>query len=277
MTLLLLKSVIKLYYLKEVRTTLYKKMLAESQRLEQKISSIQAQIGSFPEGKLICTRNEKRYKWYQSENGKYNYIPKAQRDLAEKLAAKQYLTLLVKDLQQEKRAIDNYLRHHNSSVSKRFLNEKSEYQKLLSTYFQANLNEYQIWANSIYKRNQKHPEQLTFKTLSGHMVRSKSEVMIDNLLYTNKIPFHYEESLILNSKELFPDFTVRHPKTGKTYFWEHFGLMDNPIYRQNVCEKLQLYTSNGIIPSIQLITTYETKEKPLSTEMIEKIVEYYFL
>ena len=54
-------------------------------------------------------------------------------------------------------------------------------------------------------------------------------------------------------------------------------MMDNPNYSKKVVSKLQLYISNGIIPSIQLITTYETKENPLSSEVVEKIVEHYFL
>lgn len=53
--------------------------------------------------------------------------------------------------------------------------------------------------------------------------------------------------------------------------------MDNSEYSKNAYSKLQLYTNHGIVPSIQLITTYETKEHPLTADTIEKIVEDYFL
>ena len=53
--------------------------------------------------------------------------------------------------------------------------------------------------------------------------------------------------------------------------------MDNSSYAQNASLKLRTYISNGIIPDIQLITTYETQAHPLSTEAIEKLVDYYFL
>ena len=46
---------------------------------------------------------------------------------------------------------------------------------------------------------------------------------------------------------------------------------------ENIKNELQLYTNHGIVPSIQLITTYETKEHPLTADTIEKIVEDYFL
>lgn len=131
--------------------------------------------------------------------------------------------------------------------------------------------------NAPYDSNPKYPEQLTLKTSSGHFVRSKSEALIDMALFTHRIPFRYECALILGNDTFYPDFTIRHPKTGKTYYWEHFGLMDVPAYCKNVSSKLQHYSLNGIIPSIHLITTYETKENPLSPEVIEKIIEHYFL
>lgn len=133
------------------------------------------------------------------------------------------------------------------------------------------------WQQQIFLKNEKYPEQLIHNTYSGNMVRSKSEVLIDMVLHENRIPFRYECLLELGDVEVFPDFTIRHPKNGELFYWEHFGMMDNANYSKNAISKLQLYVSNGIIPSIQLITTYETKEKPLNTEMIQKIVDYYFL
>lgn len=111
---------------------------------------------------------------------------------------------------------------------------------------------------------------------SGNLVRSKSEALIDMALYIHKIPFRYECALNLGGITLYPDFTLRHPQTGEFFYWEHFGLMDDESYSQNTCSKLQLYTSCDIIPGVHLITTYETKEFPLSTKTIEKTIDYYF-
>lgn len=97
------------------------------------------------------------------------------------------------------------------------------------------------------------------------------------LLYTNKIPFRYECALHLGETVIYPDFTIRHPQTGETFYWEHFGLMNKPSYHQSMLAKLQLYTSHNIIPSIQLITTYETQEHPLNPAIVENIINQYFL
>ena len=108
------------------------------------------------------------------------------------------------------------------------------------------------------------------------MVRSKSEVMIDSVLVKNKIPFRYEAPLLVGTKEYFPDYTIRHPRTGKFYYWEHNGKMDDLEYVMKATTKIQNYAMNGFVPSVNLILTYETLKEPLSLEMIEKTVEYYF-
>lgn len=188
------------------------------------------------------------------------------------------MTLLLDDLENEKTALEFYLRHHSySGKSENLLTESSEYQKLLTPFFSPLSKELSDWMHTPYEHNLLHPENLIYKSSSGNLLRSKSEMMIDMFLYIHQIPFRYESALHLNGVTLYPDFTIRHPKTGQYYYWEHFGLMDNPTYIDNTGSKIRTYASNGIIPNIQLITTYETKEHPLSSELIEKIVEYYFL
>lgn len=212
---------------------IYEKMLSESQRLGQQIDSLQSQIQDFPEGKLICSSNGSRIKWRQSDGHESVYIPKGNRQLAEQLAHKKYLSLQLKNMAQEKKAIDFYLRHHDSNALQteaEFLNSPG-YKELLAPIFTPLSQELQDWANAPYKKNDSHPENLIIETHSGNIVRSKSEMLIDMFLFKNKIPFRYECQLELND----------------------------------------------IIPSIQLITTFETKKSPLTAENVERIVQQYFL
>lgn len=53
--------------------------------------------------------------------------------------------------------------------------------------------------------------------------------------------------------------------------------MDDSSYCKKAGSKLQLYMNHGLIPSLNLITTFETKEFPLSSDTIEKIIQNYFL
>lgn len=216
-------------------------MLAEQARLKEQIKDLEKQLRNYPEGKLICTRNNNRYKWYVSDGHTQTYIPKKNRRYAEQLAAKKYLSSLYEELMQEY------------------------------------LAELYNWMHAPYDSNNNFPEQQIHKTLSGNMVRSKSEALIDMALFTNKIPFRYECVLHLGEAVIYPDFTIRHPKTGVIFYWEHFGLMDDPIYCKNACTKLHLYATHNIIPTHQLITTYETKAKPLTSDVIEHIIRNYFI
>ena len=203
-------------------------MLSKYQKLDAQIQNLKKQIKDLPSGKLICARNGKHYKWYQSDKWANTYISKKNRLLAEQLAIKKYLCLLLEDLSHEKRAIQFYLDHHSDTPKALQLLNMPEFKTLLAPYFSPPSQELSDWMNSSYEQNPHHPEHLLYKSNSGNLVRSKSESMIDMLLYINKIPFRYECALHLGEITLFPDFTIRHPKTGGVYYWEHFGLMDNP-------------------------------------------------
>lgn len=257
---------------------IYEQMLRESKKIEQKIKQLQTQLAKLPEGNIYCSRTGKYVKWFQSDGKHQIYIPKKNRHLAEQLALKKYLSLQLKNLTQEKKAINFYLRHHNMDAgqAEQSLISSPEYQELLTPFFKPISQEISEWMNSPYEKNNLYPEKLVHRTLMGGYVRSKSEMLIDMVLCNNKIPYRYECALQLGEMLVYPDFTIRHPQTGQFYYWEHFGLMDDPNYSRKAFSKLQQYASNGIIPSIQLITTYETKDNPLNISDIEKIVEHYF-
>lgn len=258
---------------------LYQKIHEEYLFLQHQISEIQETLKTLPDGKLICSRGRNCFKWYKSDGHSQVYLPKSERKLAEQLAAKKYLTLTLEQLTQEKAALEYYLRHHKSPMdtAEKLLVSHLGYQELLAPYFTPKKQAQKDWMETSYERNLNHPEALIHKTSFGLDVRSKSESMIAVFLHTNHIPFRYECALYLGGITFYPDFTILHPHTSQILYWEHFGKMDDPTYIKNTCSKLQRYATYGIVPSIQLITTYETKEHPLSYEEISRIASHYFL
>ena len=91
------------------------------------------------------------------------------------------------------------------------------------------------------------------EALSGDMLRSKSEVIIANLLHEREIPFRYEEPLFAGDGTLrLPDFTVTW--RGQTFFWEHLGRLDLTEYAKGWSEKRAWY--ERWFPG-QLLTTEE--------------------
>ena len=91
------------------------------------------------------------------------------------------------------------------------------------------------------------------QTLSEYMVRSKSEVIIANILSKHEVPFWYEKPLFAPDGSFYlPDFTVM--LQGEEYYLEHVGRLDLPDYKTHWEKKKLWYDKH--FPS-KLLTTYE--------------------
>ena len=106
------------------------------------------------------------------------------------------------------------------------------------------------------------------EALSGDMLRSKSEVIIANLLHERQIPFRYEQPLFAGDGTLrLPDFTITW--RGQTFYWEHLGRMDLSDYAAEWERKRAWY--ERWFPG-QLLTTEESAHlSKAAAELIEKI------
>lgn len=252
-------------------------MKEKIEKISKELESIYAMEKKFPKGELLCHHNEKRFKWFVKYQNKTTYLPKSKQDLAEILALKKYYSYRKQELEGELAACRAYIRKMQPLESKtEELLVHSEYGRLLSRHFMPIQEELEKWQNAPYEHCMKHEENLTIKGTQGRMLRSKSEAIIDMMLYKSGIPFRYEEKLVLNGITIYPDFVIRHPKTGDFYYWEHFGMMDDENYMQHACDKIRTYCENGIIPSVNLIMTYETKKYPFNVNKAESLIQEYF-
>lgn len=106
-----------------------------------------------------------------------------------------------------------------------------------------------------YLGTEKHNLNKIYETEDGNHVRSKSEVIICNLLYKSKIQYAYEEKLPYGEgKWMEPDFTITAPN-GKVFYWEHIGMLGKEEYDARWIEKLAIYRER--FPG-QLLKTYES-------------------
>ncbi len=257
---------------------MYQNLKREQYFLSKEITSLKQQIAGLPEGRLLCTKNNGRIKWYLSNGYHPIYLSKKEKVLAQKLALKKYYLLRLKELTNQWEAIQHFLEKNarQPSEAEKLLCEDSSYRPLLAESFQTFSSNIQAWLAEPYEKNSYYPENLIHRTLANHMVRSKSEVIIANALFHHHIPYRYECAFHCKSQTLFPDFTILHPQTGKLYYWEHFGMMDQPTYSDNAYNKLKTYSLYNIIPTINLITTYETAAVPLDSRTVEAAIEEHF-
>lgn len=91
-------------------------------------------------------------------------------------------------------------------------------------------------------------------TLASFMVRSKSEVIIANMLFERDVPFMYESPLYApDGTFVLPDFTIK--AQGQEWYWEHVGMLHDESYRNRWETKRAWYDKH--FPG-RLVTTLES-------------------
>jgi len=141
--------------------------------------------------------------------------------------------------------------------------EKSAVRRINSSVFNFNpLAEDFLYFNTWYKEGKK------LATLTEYLVRSKSEVIIANLLFHDEIPFEYETPLYAPDGSMYlPDFTVSF--RGEKYYWEHVGMLHDSAYKNHWEEKKAWYDKH--FPN-RLITTCESNDL---TKNAQNIINKY--
>ncbi|MBQ7247300.1 MAG: hypothetical protein IJS22_04330 [Lachnospiraceae bacterium] len=115
-------------------------------------------------------------------------------------------------------------------------------------------------------------------TLKGESVRSKSELIIANMLYQMEVPYMYEHPAFLSDgRTYYPDFTALNIRRRKEVMWEHAGMVDMADYESNFVRKYNNYTLNGLLPGEDVIYTFEGSEEVLNTRVVEFMIRRYLL
>lgn len=118
-------------------------------------------------------------------------------------------------------------------------------------------------------------ENLIHRTKEGIFVRSKSEVIIANLLHDAGIPFEYERKFDTSSGWRLPDFSIS-TMSDELIILEHLGMLHKPSYREEWLQKKQFYEMNGYFLGKNLFVTNEDENgaidsKAIFSEVISKI------
>lgn len=124
-----------------------------------------------------------------------------------------------------------------------------------------------------------HAEHLIHTTRKGHLVRSKSEFIIANLLFENSISYDYEKRLDSIVPErapgwIWPDFSFE-DAAGDRLIWEHLGMCGTKDYDDGWLWKQQWYEANGYVEGKNLFITREFTGQGIAdsefTSMVKKI------
>lgn len=261
--------------------------------LNSKIISIKNHMKNAPEGYMkVSKRGEKRRVYYHMLKDKKNpnkqkmiYLShKKEKDRAmmQKLAQKSYYKNILPILENELDALNNMIQnYHPEQKYQLYENMTEERKNLVFNEFATPEEITRDWENQESQSNTRYQESLRFETSSGEMVRSKSEMIIADLLERNSeyCAYKYEEALYLSNSgiKVHPDFTIMKRSTAEVFYWEHCGMMDDPQYVNMFIEKINKYIMEGIYPGERLILTFESGDRPLDMAVVKNIIQHYFV
>ena len=212
------------------------------------------------------------------------YIGNADSDAVKKIKADYYLKELRKRLERNVVVLEKMLKRYQEFDMAAINNSLScglgEVQFEGIPGFYSSKDQLAKWANQEYETNRLEMERIHV-SISGRRFRSKSEVIIANILDAYRVPYRTEEKIILRTEDGFkiakyPDFTIKTSRGAKLY-WEHFGVLGSMEYSDNVAEKLRLYAMNGILPGRNLIISAESSQGEINAADIIRLINAFVL
>lgn len=235
------------------------------------------ELARAPEGFLrICSsgKNVQYYLRTDPKNFNGTYIKEKDRSLAEKLAQKDYNKKILQAAQKELQAIVKYKTNYPSKCIEEIYDSlHKERQKLILPIEETDEQFVSNWEKEEYEGKRFGINDPELYTAKGERVRSKSEVIIADLLNKEGLPYRYEYPLYLKEFNMvYPDFTILNVGKRKDIYWEHFGMMDDPDYVEKAIRKIALYEQNEIYLGDNLIATFETRKSPMNQKMAASII-----
>ncbi len=263
---------------------LLKEKINEIERLIRKVGDLLRSTGE----ETLMTKMEngkRRFYKYSSKNGK-TYLGSDKQEEIRALENKAYWQKLKKTAEEEKKCLEKMGRMvddmpHWQEVFYSIAEEKrhliAPMMKKLNCFSDRDL---QTWKMNRFKnRNEKPAANVT---MNGENVKSKSELIIADRLRNAGVPYHYESDMFITDgrkgwyMKWHPDFRVLNLRTGREYWWEHFGRMADPEYFAMCMYKLETYAKNGLYIGDNLIITMESDSVQLGTDYVDLLIEKFF-
>ncbi len=252
----------------------------------QHIESFTIELNELPIGSLFTrtTGNKKRYYRYmpaqgETEPARETYLGKRQEELIAQLARRKFVEMSLDSLKESmeplKSLVGTYSVYDPEAIKQRMPKAYEGIECSIPSDIVEQNNA--AWINEPYEKSGLWPDGLKHKSQNGTLVRSKSEAMIATQLEIHSIPYRYEQRLGTPDQSFYPDFTILNPVDNQIIYWEHFGLMDDENYRKSAGSKLDAYFSIGLVQWDNLITTYETKRRPLDAQKVRRILKAILL
>ena len=256
-----------------------KRLIDTQMRTEQRLrKKYISQLEKLPEGRLTGFRLKGKvyYKWIKG--GKTKYIGAGNRELVEKLQLRRYLEKMIAAIDHNERYLRELWENYRPVAPEDVLESLPEtYRNRRLPALEGQGLDLRMWEEADYEQTTWHREHKVHHTAKGDMVRSKSELIIANMLYERGIPYHYEEVLHMpDGGYLVPDFTIGVRDTGRLVYLEHCGMLSDEKYRRDYLRKMERYCIAGFRPWVDVYFTFDNANGALDTDKIGKMMDAMF-
>ena len=245
------------------------------------IKALEIKLDSAPKGGLRVLKRKNYFQYYWRQNSQEVngvYIPKSDIGSARRLAQRDYEQKVLDIAKEEFNILSSYECLLNNTSIETALELFNEGRKKLIDPISISDEKYiELWKNEEYAIFEFNDDTSEIYSASGIRVRSKSEVIIANLLEQYGIPYKYEYPLSLGKMSVRPDFLCLNARTRNEYVWEHFGMMDDPEYANKNIKKISRYEQNGYLAGKNMILTFETSLTPINSNIIKAMIENYLI
>ncbi len=270
-------------------TTLINLLQGEREKTQEIADRLRKNLSSAPDGKLLVSHSNGRTQFYcRIGEGIQNRVYLSQKDqkIIQQLAQKKYDASLLSKCNKNVDVLNKaILQLQKFSDPENTMTEIPEVlQAKIAVPFLSTEDFVQQWLDDEKqegpdgRQNEWHSENLIYSTDAGERVRSKSEMMIANLLFAMQLPYQYEKPLYLNGKTVLPDFTILDTKTRTEVYFEHFGLMDQEEYRTAALLKIENYEKAGFMLGKDFLFSFESERVPFDVIWIrEKLYKRFEL
>lgn len=260
---------------------LRKYLKARKTFLQKTIRQCRHWLEKAPLGKLRISCSRGSVSYYRTEDGgKKEFRLSKDKDysLIQRLARKDYYQKLIPVAEKELESVDNLLcLEEKQTLANVISSFHPERRKLVSPIEETREDALSKWIDIPTPSSEPRKGSYYIPTERGEYVRSRNEYLIANALFHAGIPYKYEYPYTaVNDVVIHPDFYVRNTSTGQVFFWEHFGMMDNPDYvMKNFLYKVNLYQADGIILGKNLIATFSGGKCELDIDTVSKTIDAF--
>ena len=255
------------------------KLESEKKRLETIIQKVSHRLKNAPEGNVRVIKHKNSCQYFHiTKKGDTTgiYIPVANRQTAVSLIQKRYDQKVLIAAQKQRTVIEYFLHNYDPACIRKIYTMQSEIRKSNIIPVELPDQEYENnWQSVAFTPKGFSPDIPEHYTYKGERVRSKSEVMIADILNQENIPYKYECPLKLGDNIIYPDFTILRLSDRKEIYWEHLGMMDDQTYCNNALQRIREYEKHKIYPGNALILTMETGRIPINSSVIKEMINHY--